>query len=100
MGELPEATLIVDLRTTEKLKHRNLAALSPDIVKEYFDTLKPILEKNHLMKLPWQLKHCDETFFPHEALTLKNTNYMSKEAQQNFVLCLLQVSHSSSTPSL
>ena len=64
------------LRTTDKLEKKCAEALSPEIVKEYFDTLKPILEKNNLMNSPQQLYNCNETFFPldftrEKAVTLK-----------------------------
>ena len=69
------------LRTTDKLERSRAEALSPEIVKEYFETLKSILEENGVMNLPRQLCNCDETFLPldytrEKAVTLKNTKYV------------------------
>ena len=73
------------LRTTDKLERSRAEALSPEIVKEYFETLKPILERNNLLNLPRQLYNCDETFLPldftrEKAVTLKNTKYVYAQA--------------------
>ena len=74
------------LRKADKLERSRAEALSPEIVKEYFELLKALLERNGLMNSPRQLYNCDETFLPldytrEKVVTLKNTKYVYAQSQ-------------------
>lgn len=74
------------LRKTDKLERSHAEALSPEMVREYFQLLKKTLEKNDLINSPRQLHNCDETFLPldytrEKVVTLKNTKNVYAQAQ-------------------
>ena len=48
----------------DSLESTRAEALNEDIVNEYFDLLHKCLESNYLLRHPWQIYVCDETFLP------------------------------------
>ena len=56
----PELTL----RKPDKLERSRAEALNPDVVKQYFELLNEVMEKNKLKTSPRQIYNCDETFVP------------------------------------
>lgn len=73
----PELTL----RTADNLERSRANALTREVVDNYFDCLKVVLEQNNLMNTPRQLFNCDETFLPlnissEKVVARKNTKHV------------------------
>ena len=69
------------LRKADKLELSYVEALNPEVIKEYFDLLKAMLDQNGLSNSQRQLYNCNETFLPldyirEKAVTVKNSKYV------------------------
>ena len=67
----PELTL----RKADKLERSRAASLNPEVVKQYFELLNEVMEKNKLKNSHWQIYNCDETFVPLDCVMFDVNRY-------------------------
>ena len=82
----------LSLRRTDKLERSRAECLNPEVVDEYFELLKKVLDENHLEDEPRRIYNCDETFLPLDAtrekvVMLKNTTQSPGTTEHITMLC-------------
>ena len=80
----------LSLRRTDKLERSRAECSNPEVVDEYFELLKKVLDENHLEDEPRRIYNCDETFLPLDA---------TRERSKMLPSTLHQPGHTSSSDS-